>query len=475
MAGSAAAGGAILHDSAGGRQLKSYAQIARLVWPLALGMLNNAVMQFVDRVFLSMDSLKALEAVLPASMLSWIFIGFFQGIVTYSGVVTARCFGAGDASGVLRSCRSGICIALLSGVAAWVMLPVGDWVFAATSSSPALAVLKKSYYDIVLGGSVFLYLHLAIAGYFTGINQTGRLVAVNLAGNLVNVALDPLLIFGWGWFPRLGIAGAAWATVIASAVQFAALFAMLRGRFSACGWREILRFGDLWPMIRQTVKYGLPAGGYNILNLLSFTIFLWVAERAGDMAFAVSNACFSINYLLIAPMEGFALGAQTLVSQSIGAGDAHAARGNARRVLMLGLLFSLCVLSVVMVWHREVLALFATKVEADAEFHALGITLMIFMCAWQFFDTADIILGGALKGAGDTHFVFLWMMVAAFAIWLPVVGIVAVNWLTMPALWATIVFEVVVVFAGSWLRWRRLRLRPCPEQVGTPVMAALTC
>lgn len=440
-------------------KVKSYKEIAKLVWPLALGMLNNAVMQFVDRVFLSMDSMKSLEAVLPASMLSLIFIGFFQGLVTYSGVVTARYFGAKDEEGILKSCRSGIYLALFSGLVSFAMLPIGNWVFSLTSASPELSAIKSIYYDIILGGSVFVYLHLAISSYFTGINETGKLFAVNFLGNVANIAIDPLLIFGWGPVPAMGIAGAAYATVISSAIQFIVLAAMLRNKFAAKRWREIVRLDDLRAIMWQTVRHGLPSGGYNILNLSSFTIFLFVAERTGDVAFAVSNACFSINYLLIAPMEGFAVGAQTLVSQAIGAGDECAARKNARRVLLFSLVVAICVLAVVMLFHEQVLGLFASKAQATDEFLSLGFTLMMFMCAWQLFDTADIVIGGALKGAGDTRFVFVWMLIAAFCIWLPVVGIVALCCLSMPALWATIVFEVVVICIGSAIRWKRLKIR----------------
>ena len=57
--------------------MKPYRDILRLVWPLALDMVNNAVMQFVDRIYLAHDSLEALEAALPAGMLMWMFAGFF--------------------------------------------------------------------------------------------------------------------------------------------------------------------------------------------------------------------------------------------------------------------------------------------------------------------------------------------------------------------------------------------------------------
>ena len=65
--------------------MKRYLEILRLVWPLALGMVNNAVMQFVDGVFLARESLESLEASLPASMLAILVMGFFRRAVSWCG------------------------------------------------------------------------------------------------------------------------------------------------------------------------------------------------------------------------------------------------------------------------------------------------------------------------------------------------------------------------------------------------------
>ena len=62
-------------------KIKPYIDIVKLVWPLALGMVNTAVMQFADRSYLAAHSQDALAAVLPAGMLMWIFAGFFQSVV----------------------------------------------------------------------------------------------------------------------------------------------------------------------------------------------------------------------------------------------------------------------------------------------------------------------------------------------------------------------------------------------------------
>ena len=77
------------------------------------------------------------------------------------------------------------------------------------------------------------------------------------------------------------------------------------------------------------------------------------------------------------------------------------------------------------------------------------------MAAWQVFDAADVIISGALKGAGDTGFVMWWILVVAFGFWLPLVFVVVKFCNTMPALWATMVAYVVFMFVGSIIRWKR--------------------
>ena len=105
-------------------KLSAYAEVFRVTWPLALGMANNAVMQFVDRVFLARESTAALEAVLPASMLSLLFVGFAQTTVAYSGTFVAQYFGAGDRRGCRMSYFSGMALAAAFGAVLGLYLSI---------------------------------------------------------------------------------------------------------------------------------------------------------------------------------------------------------------------------------------------------------------------------------------------------------------------------------------------------------------
>ena len=427
------------------------------MWPLALGMVNNAVLQFTDRMFLAHDSVEALEAVLPASALAWIFMSFFQSVVGYSNVFVARYYGAGETDKCRTCYHAAMCIAVVSGLLMLPLWPFGDWLLSLFSPSESVGTLQRQYYDIVILGGFAIYGQMAAASYFTGQGRTRLVFWVNLAGNLVNVALDPILIFGYFGFPQMGIAGAAYATVFAMIVQMVVLiWAAHRDRVKM-EWSStdsIIRSFD-HSIIFSILRFVVPAGAYTVLNMLSFTIFVFFTGRIGSIELAVSNACFTVNYLLIAPMEGFALGAATLVGQALGRKDVPEAFRAGNRTMVLGVVFVAVLSAVVIVLYRPILSVFASRVGAGdvAPFYSLGFTLFILMAAWQVFDAADIVILGALKGAGDTRFVMGMMFVVSFVIWIPLVWLVSVFHNTMVALWGTIVVDVVILCAGSMIRW----------------------
>ena len=434
-------------------KLRPYWKVLKLVWPLALGMANNALMQFTDRVFLAKESSASLEAVLPASILAFLFVSFFQSIAAYSGTFVAQYHGAGDADGCARSCRAGLLLSLASGLVLVLFIPFGRLICDWCGHSPDVLSREKTYYTIVMAGGFLLCAAMAVQSFFTGIGRTRLIFWVNVLGNAVNILLDYLLIFGCGPIPASGIAGAAFATVAAQALQFVVLVALAWPHLSSARrspWSETRDL--LWRILR----FGAPAGVYSVLNILSFTAFVFLTGRVGDMAFAVSNAVLTVNYLLYAPVEGFSVGVGTLVGQCQGAGDPDGAAQAARRTLLLAELYISVASLSVLAFYRPILGLFvadAATFDATA-FYSLGFVLFVLMVAWQCFDCADVVLSGALKGAGDTRFVMLWMLFCAFGFWMPLLFLV--YWLhpTMPALWSTMIAYVALICVGTWIRWR---------------------
>lgn len=455
-------------------RISAYRDVYRLVWPLALGMANNAVMQFVDRVFLSNESTASLEAVLPASMFALLFVGFFQSVVAYSGTFVAQYFGAGLEDGCRKSYKAGLFISAAFGVLLLSLVPLGNLVFDFVGHSPDVLSREKTYYSITVAGGFATCGMMAASGYFTGKGKTRLVFWVNLLGNVLNIVFDYLFIFGFNTgIPGLslkpcGIAGAAWATVIAQIVQMLVLNVIAlkdtvqerksHGQGAPCQ-------DGTGRLILKILRYGIPSGVQSMLNCLSFVIFVFLTGKVGDLAFAVSNAAFTVNYLLIAPIEGIAVGAGVLVGQHQGAGDSHGAFQSGNRAIVIGELYVLIATTLVLVFNKELLMMFIGSVSPAEQgaFLSLGFRLFVLMVLWQYCDVADVILSGALKGAGDTRFVMVWMFVMAFPFWMPILFVT--YWLhpTMVALWSTMVVYVFVFFIGTWIRWtkgpwRKIRL-----------------
>ena len=427
-------------------------------------MVNNAVMQFVDRAFLAKDAMSSIEAVLPASTLAWVFMGFFQSVVGYTGVFVSQYHGAGETDRCRESYRAGLVLALLSGLVSLPLVPLGGWIFRLTAPSAEIVAKEAAYFDVAILGSVFLYGQMAAISFFTGRGRTRIVFWVNLLGNLLNIALDPLLIFGLDLnvplftsafrlsLPAFGISGAAYATVFSQFVQFAVLLVLSRRDVFKRASDSRASFFNLG-LILRILRFGVPAGGYEILNMLSFTIFVFVTGTIGDLEFAVSNACFTINYLLFAPMIGVGIGVQTLVGQAIGRGETAAAESDFHKTLTLGLGFVFIASVLVLVFNRQVLSLFVSDGVNGAEFYSLGFRLLTIMAGWLLFDALDVIVSGALKGAGDTKFVFLWMFVSSFVVWMPLVFLVMRFSGGMVELWFTMIVYVLVISVGSYIRW----------------------
>jgi MATE family multidrug resistance protein len=455
-------------------RIAAYWDVYRLVWPLALGMANNAVMQFVDRVFLSNESTASLEAVLPASMLALLFVGFFQSVIAYSGTFVAQYFGAGMEDGCRTSYKAGLVLSAAFGAVLFCLIPIGNLVFDFVGHSADVMSREKTYYSITVAGGFATCGMMAASGYFTGRGRTRLVFWVNLLGNGLNILFDYLFIFGfdcgvpWLRLKPCGIAGAAWATVMAQLVQMLVLNGMallesVRRVKPSEGERSCEE--RLSVLIGKILRYGVPSGVQSMLNILSFVIFVFLTGKVGDIAFAASNAAFTVNYLLIAPIEGIAVGAGVLVGQHQGAGDPQGAFRSGNRAIVLAEIYVAVASTLVLVFGRELLMMFAGSVPlADREaFLSLGQTLFILMVVWQYCDAADVVLSGALKGAGDTRFVMVWMLIMAFPFWMPILFVT--YWLhpTMTALWSTMVIYVFAFFIGTLIRWvkgpwRKIRL-----------------
>lgn len=444
------------------------ADALRIVWPLMLSNSVSAVMQFTDRIFLSRYSDVAMQAAVPAGTLSFLLLCVLCVTIGYSGTFVAQFHGAGKRLSCARSLTQ--CFWLLSVTVPLTLLaiPVGHLLIGVSGHAADVAAAERTYFDIMMVGGLLLPLGAALDGYFTGRGFTRLVMCLSVAGSALNILLDWLLIYGHWGFPEMGVAGAAYATA-GSFGAFVAVKAAIAFREPVFrGRRRGAAFAFDRPLSLRILRYGIPAGLHVLLDMLTFTFFVFVIGRediADALGFCASNVCFNINHLLFSPLLGIGAGAGILVGNYQGAGDSASARRAGWTSIFIGWAFMGTALLLVALFFRPIVMLFLSGNTAlDMEkFVALCRVLVCIMASWCMSDAANVIAGGALKGAGDTRFVMVAGMAAGFGLWVPMVLAVArfrpsvVNlWLTLPLY----VFVLAVTFVTRWWRgkWRDIRL-----------------
>ena len=445
-----------------------FSDALRIIWPLMLSNSVHAIMQFTDRIFLSRYSDVAMQAAVPAGTLSYLLLCVLQVTICYSGTFVAQFHGAGRRLSCARALTQCFWLLFLTVPLTLLAIPLGHFLIGVSGHAAAVAAAERTYFDIVMVGGLLLPLGGALNGYFTGRGFTKLVMWISVASSAANILLDWLLIYGHWGFPVMGVAGAAYATVLSFAASVVVTAAIAFREPIFHGRRGRVAFAFDRSLALRILRYGLPSGVHVLLDMLTFTFFVFVIGRedvADAMGFGASNVCFNVNHLLFAPLLGIGMGAGILVGNYQGAGDSAAASRAGWHAIYIGWIFMGTALLLLALFFRPAVQVFLSDTSSfDREaFVSLCRILVAILSSWCMFDVVNVIAGGALKGAGDTRFVMVTGILAGFGLWVPMVIAVArlrpsvVNlWLTLPLY----VFVLAAILIHRWWRgkWRDIKL-----------------
>jgi MATE family multidrug resistance protein len=285
---------------------------------------------------------------------------------------------------------------------------------------------------------------------------------VNVAASVVNMALDPLLIFGLAGFPEWGVRGAAIATAIANCFS-ASLFAVLILRD-----RDAERYGVArqWrfdsELFSRLLRFGLPQGVNMFFDVICFTVFVVIVGTFGKSQLAATNLAFTMNIFAFVPLLGVGTAVTTLVGNRIGEGRPDLAA----RTTWLA--FGLCT-SYILVFAFIYVALpglilfpFQARSEMDAasfaEMRALVVVLLRFVAVYAIFDAMAIVFGAAIRGAGDTRFPMVYSVITGWTL-MVIPAYVARTYFNLGILTAWTGTTAFIVALGLGFLWRFQRGR----------------
>ena len=407
-----------------GRKGQSYWQreggsgeLLQLALPLIISNSIWTVQVTVDRLLLSRYSLESIEAAMPTLALFWTPMVLLQGTAGYAATFVSQYLGAGRAERVGPSVWQAIYFAIFAGLAFLLFLPLAMPIIELGGHPPSVQAQEIAYFQCLCFAALPMSLIAAANSFFTGRGKTWTVLLVEAVGVCVNGLLGYALIFGkWG-LPEWGIVGAGWALVVGMSVSaLLGLTLMLQSVYekeycTRSGWRfDRELFGRL-------MYFGVPSGLQLALDILAFTVFIFIVGRIGQAELIASNIAFSINTVAVLPMLGISQAVLVLVGRRLGEERPPIAertgwagfRVAAVFMTTIGLSYFLTP-GFYMAWFQN---------EGDAkwpEVAALVPVLLRFVAVYCFFDAMNLVFSFALRGAGDTRYVTAVSLILAWPI-----------------------------------------------------------
>lgn len=440
-----------------------------LAWPIILARATQSVVGFCDALMVAPLGEASLAAVTTGALNTFAFIILPFGTVFILQSFTAQLRGRGQLDAVGRYAYYGLILAALAALLGLCALPVIESLFPLLGYESQVSDLLVQYMVIRIlsvGGAVGAE---ALGNWYGGLGNTRISMIVGVVTMVANVVGNYLLIEPRFGLPGFGVAGAAWASVVASWLGFLVAFvAFVRGRGYGA---EVRHDSGVWRSLRRgellrVLRFGLPNGVNWFLEFSAFFLFVnLVVTSLGTTALAAFNVMIQINSISFMPAFGLASGGAVLVGEAIGRGAHDEVSRFVRLTAGVAAAWMLSVGSVYLLIPEQLVGLFAPGSPAQAiELMGIGVTMLMLSAVWQLFDAFGLTLSEALRAAGDTTWCMWARVTLAWGVFLPCAWLgVRVYSGGVLALMASLAAYIGLLAAALVLRfraghWRRIDL-----------------
>jgi putative MATE family efflux protein len=365
---------------------------------MVLEMAMEAVFAVVDVFWVSKLGPDAIATVMLTESMLIIIYAFAMGLAMGTAAIVARRIGEKDPHGAARaavqSIALGLGLAVVVGVAGAIFAPR---LLALMGASPDVIAIGTRFTRVMLGGSITVILLFLINAAFRGAGDPAISMRTLFLANGINIVLGPLLVFGVGPFPRLGVTGAAIATTIGRGIGVLYQMRALRaGRGHLVVRREHLHVDG--GVMAAIARLSGTAIFQAFIGTTSWVALMRIVARFGSVAIGGYGIAIRVVLFALLPSWGMANAAATLVGQNLGAGRPERAEQAVWRAAFYNLVFLGCTGLLFVVFGGAIVGAFS----ADPTVVAYGSQALRIISAGFLFYAYGMVLTQAFNGAGDT-------------------------------------------------------------------------
>lgn len=431
------------------------AELLHLSWPITVSMISYSVMTLVDTLLVGRMGAAQLAGVGLGGTATFVLLWGSFGLLRGAKTLVAQAIGAGRSEAVGPILGAAVWTALAIGAATILLGQLLGEVLVHLCATTAAGLAARTYVRIRILGAPLALLYVALREVRYGLGDARSPMRATVAANVVNIALACLFVLGL----KMGVAGAALATVIAHGVEAGWLALSSRRRSP----------GEMFALKRASARHlralwriGLPTGLQFMLEVGAFAVLAAMVASMSEVDMAAHQVALQVIHFSFLPAFAVGEAASVLAGQAVGADrDAVVLRVAHRALLAAGVYTGACTVAL-----AGFAPLIASGFTGSQALLALAVRLLHVAAVFQVFDGANVIARAVLRGVGDVRYAAWMGVITSWALTPPLTWLLGFR-LKLGAFggWLGLCCEIIVGAVLLWIRLERRSWRPAAEAI----------
>jgi len=424
--------------------------IFKFAIPMLIGNVFQQLYNIVDSIvvgrYVGKEALAAVGASFP---LIFMLISFVVGVAMGTTIIISQYFGAKDMKMVKRSIDTMYIFLFIASVIVTVLgIAFSGPIFRLINLPEDVMPQAIAYFNIYLSGMVFFFGFNGISSVLRGLGDSKTPLYFLIIATLMNVALDLLFVAVFKW----GVQGAAWATVISQAGAFVSGIIYLNRSHEVVKLNSLKLVFDK-AIFKRSLAIGLPTGLQQTFVSMGMLAVMRIVNGFGTDVIAAYSAAGRLDSLAGMPAMNFGAALSTFVGQNLGANKPERVKQGLKATFMMSAALAVFTSLVVIVFRYQLMHLFTE----DIAVIAIGAEYLVIVSSFYIFFSSMFVIGGVMRGAGDT---LVPMFITLFALWgirIPAAWILSRYfgvdgiWWSIPVAWFLgMVLSYLYYLKGNW-------------------------
>ncbi len=442
------------------------------IWAFSLPMLIGSFLQtaysFVNAIWVGQFlGTQALAAVTVSFPVIFVVFGFGLGMTLATNILISQAYGAKQFDELRKITDSSVIlvfgVSFIFAVLGWIFSPE---ILGAMNTPPDLLPIAVNYLRIFLLSLPLAFGMFLIRSMLQGVGDSRTPLYFQFGSVLLTAALDPVLIFGWFGFPKLGLNGTAWSTLFSETAALICISIYLNRSDASISLR--------WPRARhlgaitmKTIRIGLPSSIQQCLLSIGMVLITGIVNSFGELATAAFGAASRIDMIVFMPAMSFGMAISTITGQNLGAGRLD----RVREIFKWGCIFTggitLTLSLIVELFPTTLLKIFIT----DPAVLQMGTSYLHIVGASYIFFAFMFISSGVINGSGATLATTIISLISLWIFRVPGAYYLAQHLKSVSGVWYAVAFSfglsmfasMAYYFSGHWLRSYQ-KNRPAPHE-----------